>query len=420
MLMIFSFNPRNLIKVTALLALYLNSSFVAFGAQEKHSQAPKATAEEARIKHWNVPEIERNFWDIPELENAFFDISPTDYDDGILVGDFADKSVDEKKIIALAEEIADKQHAEVDSLLIAHQGKLVFESYFSRGRIDLPHPQSSTTKSYTGLAIGRAIQLGYLSMADLDKPLVSFLKGLDPSKFSKGVDKITLRNAMAMQSGLQISPEQIEEYRKNLDNFVGIKQIQAFLEDSAEITDASQSFVYQGLNPDMLMYVVEAAVPGSAADFVEKELFHKMGIVNYDWRADQSGMLAAGGGSSMTSRDMLKLGTLVMNKGKWNGEQLIPKSFIEQSTSKNVQLSVEQVQDFYSGENLSNSGYGYLWWQTDLRVGDKQYQSVSAQGGGGVTILFVKELDLLVVVTAHARQAYLQMIAEKVLPAFIT
>lgn len=382
-------------------------------------KAPTATAAEAKIKHWNVPEIERSFWDIAELENAYFGVAPESKEDGILVGKLGKDGGKKHLILALAKEIVDKKHAEVDSLLIAHKGKLLFESYYSRGRIDLAHPQSSVTKAYTGLALGRAIQLGYLSMADLDKPLVSFLKGLDESKFASGVDKVTLRKALSMQSGLQISPEKIDEYRKNPERYLGIKQVQAFLSDSAPITDASQSFNYQGLNPDMLMHVIDAIVPGSAEDFVKNELFGKMGIVNYDWRTDQSGLLGAGGSSSMTSRNMLKLGKLVMNNGKWKGKQLIPAAFIKQSTTQNVQLSPEQVQDFYSGDKLSNSGYGYLWWQADMQVGDKRYMSNSAQGGGGVTILFIDELDLLVVVTAHAQQAYLQMIAEKVLPAFI-
>lgn len=418
--MVISFKSKNiqaLITSTMLSGLVSTYGFAATGSEEHNNNLPTATAEEAKIKHWRAPEIERTFWDIPELENAYIDATPTDRKDGIPVGKLGVDGGNKPMIMKLAQEIAGKQHAEVDSMLIAHKGKVVFESYFSRGRIDLSHPQSSTTKSYTALALGRAIQLGYLAMADLDKPLVSFLKGLDPSKFAKGAENITLHQAMTMSSGLQISPEKMDEYQKNSGQYKGIRQVQAFLEDSASIE--SQTFNYQGANPDMVMHVLDAVVPGSAEDFIKNELFGKLGIVNYDWRTDHTGLPAAGAFSSMTSRNMFKVGTLVMNKGQWDGNQLIPESFINKVTNKNVQLSEEQVLNFYTGDNLVNSGYGYFWWQADMKVGNKRYLSKSAQGGGGVTILFIDELDLLVVVTAHSRQAYLQMIAERVLPAFI-
>ena len=395
-------------------------SSIAIAGNPQTLSAPKASAEDALIKHWNMPDISRNFWDISELDSPFIDTAPEDRKDGIEVGQLGPDGGNKTMIINLAKEIADKKHGEVDSLLIAHKGKVLFESYYSRGRIDLSHPQSSTTKAYTGLAIGRAIQLGYLSLADLDKPVVSLLKGLDASKFVEGVESITLHQVMTMTSGLQISPDQFEYYRNNPQQYQGIQQIQAFFEDSAPISAAAKTFNYQGPNPDIAMFVLDTVVPGSADDFIRNELFNKMGIVNYDWRADSnSGLPASGVFSSVTSRDMVKLGTLVRNNGKWKGEQLIPVSFIKKSTQRNVHLSAEQVKNFYSGENLSNSGYGYFWWQADMNVGGQRYSSSSAQGGGGMTILTIDELDLLVVVTAHSRQAYLQMIAEKVVPAFI-
>ena len=402
-----------------LIAVIAFADIVALQAKETHEHPPMANAEEAKIRHWNVPEIARNFWDIPELETPYMDASPSDIKDDIPVGVLGEDAGNKNTIMNLAKEIADKQHGEVDSLLIAHKGELLFESYYLRGRLDLPHPQSSTTKSYTALAIGRAIQKGYLALADLDKPLVRFLPGLDLTRFAKGADKITLHEAMTMSSGLQISDEQLEHYRENPDQYKGIKQVQGFFEDSAPITQDAKVFNYKGADPDLVMQVLNAVVPGSAEAFIKEELFLPMGIDIYDWRAGQSGLPAAGASSSMTSRNMLKIGLLVMDGGKWNDEQLIPKAFIEKATSNNVRLSTEQVSNFYAGESLSGSGYGYFWWQTDMKVQKHKHLSKSAQGGGGVTILFVEDLELVIVVTAHARQAYLQMIAEKVLPAFI-
>jgi CubicO group peptidase (beta-lactamase class C family) len=88
--------------------------------------------------------------------------------------------------------------------LIAHRGKLLFEPYYRRGRINYPHYQMSITKSYTAMAIGRAIQLGHLTMADLDKPVVGFLNRLDRSKLVPGAETITLAEAMNMRSGVRL------------------------------------------------------------------------------------------------------------------------------------------------------------------------------------------------------------------------
>ena len=166
------------------------------------------------------------------------------------------------------------------------------------------------------------------------------------------------------------------------------------------------------------MQVLDAVVPGSAADFIKKELLDKMGITNYKWLTAPSGLPEAGWRTSITSRDMVKWGMLVMNKGKWNGEQLIPEVYIDQAISRIVLTGDDDV--FGGGVAVSNQGYGYYWWSADLQVGDTTYFSTSAQGGGGQYIILIEELDLMLVVTAHDNDnRTLQLTAEHILPAFV-
>ncbi|QBY03964.1 class C beta-lactamase-related serine hydrolase [Thalassotalea sp. HSM 43] len=362
-----------------------------------------------------------SFWDMPYLENAYIDTTPSPRKDAIPVGELGVGELDvnngnKDMIVALAKEIANSKHGLIDSLLISHKGDLVFESYYLRGRVDLPHMQASSTKSYVSLAIGRAIQLGYLTMADLDKPLVSFLKDLDLSRVVEGAEKITLHTAMSMQSGLRISREELAEYDKNPQQIKGQGQVQTYLEHGPSITSESQSFHYQSADPRLVMQVLDAVVPGTAKDFIKNELLAKMGISNYNWRDDVSGLPMGPYGSSMTSRNMVKWGTLIMNKGKWQGEQLVPESFIKKATS-----SIVYPDDmFFVSGNVSNAGYGYYFWQADMNVGNKKYATQSAQGGGGQYIIMIEELDLLVVFTAHERDdKTMQITADRVLPAFV-
>ncbi|EZH75691.1 hypothetical protein ATO12_02560 [Aquimarina atlantica] len=393
-------------KTGLLLLIFLVLTHSSF-AQQIDSQAPEATATEAEL----------SFRDIPYLEKAFIDVAPTDRKDGILVGKLGVDGGNKAMILALTQEIADNKYGNFDSFLIAHKGKLLFESYYRRGRIDLPHPQASATKAYTSLALGRAIQLGYLSMADLDKPLVDFLKNLDPTKFVDGVEKITLHKALTMRSGIRISKENREEFEKTPALLKGQKQVQVYLEHSIPITSDSQRFKYQ-FDPILVMQVIDAVVPGTAKDFIKNELLDKMGITNYGWETDVSGLPSSGSRSSMTSRNMVKWGTLVINKGKWNGEQLIPEAFITKATSRLLYTGDDEVH--YGGKDVSNQGYGYFWWSADLKVGNKNYFGVSAQGGYGQIITLIEELNLMVVTTGHDNNIpYLQIIAERILPAFI-
>jgi len=398
------------INIILLLFMLSNSCF----AQQSDRSAPKATVAEVEAV---ADGSEVPFWDLTIIEEAFINAAPEDRKDWIPVGELGMDSGNKAMILTLAQEIADNKHGTFDSFLIAHKGKLVFESYYNRGRINLPHPQASAAKVYTGLALGRAIQLGYLTMADLDKPLVSFLKDLDPTKFVAGVEKITLHKALTMSSGIRVSKEQNEELKKNPTALKGQGEIQVLLEHSAPITEESQSFKYGG-GPGLVMQVIDAVVPGTAKDFIKKELLDKMGITTYGWGTGVSGLPGAGWRVSITSRDMVKWGTLAMNKGKWNGEQLLPEVFMVKATSRILHLGADDI--FGGGKDISNQGYGYFWWNADLTYGNKSYFSASAQGGGGQYIILIEELDLLIVVTAHdGDDSTLQLTAERILPAFI-
>jgi len=403
-------------KTTKLLILTSLISLNTVFAQQRDSRAPEATPVQIEA---TVDYLGNFFWSIPILEKAFINTKPADRKDEIIVGELGIDGGNKAMILKLAQEIADTLHGKFDSFLISHKGKLIFESYYARGRVNLPHHQASATKSYTSFLLGRAIQLGYLSMADLDKPLVSFLKDLDPTKFVAGAEKITLHNALTMSSGIRISEEQREELNKNPNQLKGQGRVQALLEHSTPITEESQSFKY-GIGPGLIMQVIDAIVPGGAIDFIKNEFLNKLGINTYGWHINEvTGMPESGWKVSMTSRAMTKLGQLVINKGIWNGEQLVPAVYITKAINRIVRHSDDE--NFSDNGSISNTGYGYFWWQADMKYGNNNYFSTSARGGGGQFIILIEELDLVVVTTAHNNRdnSILQIIADRILPAFI-
>ena len=389
-------------------AALLLASFATLHAAETNS-----TTTAAQIANGLAPEVtdlspKSVSWaqeaKLPDLDKAFISTAPADRKDGIPVGQLENKEA----ILAFATEIAAGKHGEIDSLLLSHHGKLLFESYYRRGRINYPHYQMSITKSYTAMAIGRAIQLGYLTMADLDKPVVAFFKTLEPGKLVPGAASITLAQAMNMRSGIRLEDGKAKELLKQPGKLKGQGQVRAYLEHCAPIPPAPRKFKYQEADPAIAMQVLEAVAPGGARAFIKKELFGKMGITNFAWENDVSGLPKAAAGCGLPSRDMLKWGMLVVAKGKWQGEQLIPAPFVERATSP-ITLS------------YGTSYYGFFWWLDDFKVDGTTYHCIEGRGAGGQFIFMFPELELIAVVTAHTKGMgnMLGTLPSRVVPAFV-
>jgi len=402
------------VRVLVAASLLWGSTCVSAERVDVSAMASNGVAPEVSAKESELP-----FREIPNLIGAFIDPAPADRGDGLVVGTLAAKDGKRDMIVELAQAISGGAHGRFDSLLIAHRGSLQFESYYLRGRVDLPHPQASATKAYLSMAVGRAIQMGYLTMADLDRPLVGFLTELDPTKFVEGAESITLHSAMTMSSGLRLSREKRDELNESdPSQLKGQGQIQTYLEHSPAISEEDRTFDYKFTDPSMVMQVLDSAVPGTAKDFIRREVLEKLGITVYGWLDGHSGLPEGNHSSSMTSRDMMKWGLLVMNDGRWNGEQLISTAFIERATNRILHPRAEDI--FFVNASVSDPGYGYFWWQADLKVGNKSYLSRSAQGGGGQYIIVIDELDLIVVTTGHDRDLRpLRVTAEKIIPAFV-
>ncbi len=365
------------------------------------------------MTHVASDNYEVSFWKIPHLNNPFISTTPEDRKDGISVDTLAVNNSHRNAILNLSQEIFKGKYGHYDALLISHKDKLVFESYYKKGRINLPHGQASATKGYTSMILGRAIQLGYLTMDDLDKPLIHFLKDLDPSKFVDGAEKITLHKALTMQGGLTIDREKWKETEKDLARIKGQGLVQTLLEESAPITSKTQTYLYGNFNPMLVMTVIDAVVPQGAEHFIKHEVLDKLGITNYKWETNPNGLPQAGYRTSITSRDMLKWGSLVHHNGKLNGEQFISEAYLSKATTGSVKPTEDWMPKDYR--------YGYYWYQTYIPVGNKNYNATFAWGGGGQRIIVIKELDLTIVISGHDGEddKIMTQISEIIIPAFV-
>ncbi len=317
---------------------------------------------------------------LPYLPAAYTSTSPENLGDGLQVGTLDLPGTKEAVEALIADDQAGKYY-NLDSILIWKDGKLLFEMYNRRGRVDAPHYAMSITKTMTSVILARAMQVGLLGMKDLDKPVISFMPEIDRSRIQPGVETITLRDALFMKSGLRFKEKNIAWTLGS--GFPRQKYFQKLFEATAPISPASKEYKYTGTDPSLIMMIVDIKTPGTVQEFIAKELAGKFGA-SYCWDDQGCGIPKCGAGSNFTSRSLLKFGTAIIQGGKYNGEQL---------------LSADYVKMVMAPKN--EEGYYYYFHNRKKSAGGKRIDFISGIGAGGQYLSTFPELNVVAVATAH-------------------
>jgi CubicO group peptidase (beta-lactamase class C family) len=276
---------------------------------------------------------------------------------------------------------------EVHSVVVIRHGYIVYEKYFrppwDRHRI---HNIFSCTKSVLGSLVGIAVQQGNITSLN-DKVLEYFpnrtIQNLDPRKKS-----ITLLHLLTMKGGFDWA-EQAYPYSDPRN--VWIQALRSndpiqFTLDRPMAAQPGKTWAYNGGCSQIFSAIITNRTGVSTLEFAKKNLFDPLGITNFTWRRDRQGIYDAGGGLAMTPRDMAKYGYLILNRGIWEGRQLIPAAFVAETV---------RTQTVFN----ANSGYGYQsWWTVPM---DGYYY---ASGINGQEIYVMEKQDMVVVTTANLSQ----------------
>lgn len=337
--------------------------------------------------------------------------------------------MDTSRIIRLTELILADSIPNTHSLLVYKDGKLVYENYFAgkdqkHGKrlgyiehsADQLHDCRSISKSVVSACVGIALQKGMIT--SIDEPLEKYFPELQDCTDSVK-KKITIRHLLTMTSGLSwheigtygspFNPEIQMNLRFNPIRYVLKKSI-----DSVPGT----AWNYNGGNTELLAEII-ARQSGLTIDrFAEKYLFSQLDIQHYEWvPLVLDKRPSAASGLRLTSRDMLKFGILYMNKGKWNGAQILDSTWVEMSLKDHIDRT--DLSKF----DIKDGGYGYQFWTYSDTVGTKPINIIEAKGNGGQSILFCNSLNLMIVTTAgnynrshHPLYPYL-MFTKYIIPA---
>ena len=345
------------------------------------------------------------------LPQAYRYSRPVQLQDGIAVGAASSTTFPSKVAAQLVNDVIDGTYADVHSLLIFHKGSLVVEEYFYGFDGQTPHEMRSFTKSVISLLAGAAVDRGLLKA---DEPVLGRLgytsfANSDPRKSS-----ITLTHLLSNQSGLACNDHDRSSPGNEVKLYESSDWVKAFID--LPLLDApgtvgrycSGGFYTAGR-------AVERAANKPLPEFANEVLFRPLDIRPSDWRWNfelNRSQRNDFGQIYLRPRDMLKLGILILNHGKWHNRQVVSQAWIDAAVTRQ-----SLVDDSEYG-----LGIWHRWYNVPTPDGDRRVDTILLTGNGGQKVQIVPALDLIAVSTGSAffvDAPLNEMLARVLLPAIL-
>lgn len=275
----------------------------------------------------------------------------------------------------------DTVHATFDtfpllSSVIVKNGYLI-DTYCKDGYADQVFVLNSASKSITSALIGIAIDQGYIE--DVTVPLSDYFPQVlefDDTAWQQ----ITIWHLLTHTSGILTTDDSNWEAWRSADNWID------YILELPIVSTPGTEFSYSTGNTHLLSAILEQATGMSMYEFGREYLFDPVGMDSVQIGTDPQGIADGGNGIWLSTSDMAKFGALFLNGGSWEGQQVVPADWVEQSTSVQFQRST------------GSADYGYQWWVRTF--GDLQYDAFFAQGHGGQYIFVVPQLELVVAINS--------------------
>src|SRR5882724_9810776 len=208
------------------------------------------------------------------------------------------------------------------SFMIVRHGHVVAEAWWKPEAPDKPHVLQSLSKSFNATAVGLAIEAGKLS---LDDPVLKFFPNDAPADPSDNLKAMKVRDLLTMTCGHEIEPKSVG----------GAPSVKTFLAHPVPHKPGTH-FQYNTMGSYTLSAIVTKVTGQTTLEYLKPRLFAPLGIENPDWDSSPEGNSLGGYGLKLCTEDIAKFGQLYLQKGKWNGRQLISEKWIEEATSKQV------------------------------------------------------------------------------------
>ena len=245
--------------------------------------------------------------------------------------------------------------AQMDSLLVVRHGRIVAEVYYAPFKADQRHRLNSATKGVTAALVGAAIQAGRLE--GTNRPATAFFPG-DAAAFADARKReIRVQHLLDMTSGLDWD-EPLTGKAASAIEMERTRDWVRYVLDRPMKQAPGVAFNYNSGNSQLLSAIVKRATGLRAEKFAVESLFQPMGIVDFDWNVDPTGLSTGGFGLQMTTRDMAKLGSLYLQDGMWNGQRLLPPGWTDRPRQARVAMNLGTPDAFF---------YADGWWVAPAR-----------------------------------------------------
>ncbi|MBO4298285.1 MAG: serine hydrolase [Clostridia bacterium] len=271
--------------------------------------------------------------------------------------------------------------ADIHSMLIMRRGRLVFEHYFAPYTAETPHSMYSCSKTFTSMLIGIAQDKGLLSVKDR---VLSFFPEQEIKEPSENLSAMTIEDLLMMGTGnaQDTFPYMMRATQPDAD------WVNIFLNRPVEHKPGTH-FVYNTGATYMLSAILTKVTGRTALDLANEWLFGPMGIDGAAWDACPRGVSLGGTGLHITPRDMLRMGMLLLGRGRWKNQQLVSPEYIAEAQKKHIEnRSGDPAQD----PNWA-AGYCYQMWRCC-------FDAYRADGMGGQFIVVMPRQEMIVVFTS--------------------
>jgi CubicO group peptidase (beta-lactamase class C family) len=337
--------------------------------------------------------------------------APPHLPDGIRVGKAGLTTLPPNVAEQLVNGVIDGTYADVNSLLIYHDGALLLEEYFYGYDRDRMHEMRSFTKSVISLLAGAAVDRGLLSA---NEPVLTKLPYPSFGNPDSRKAKVTLTHLLSNQSGFACN-----EYDRNSPgNEVNLYEtkdwVKAFV-DLPMVSEPGTTAHYCSGGFYTAGNIIERAAGKPLPDFADEVLFKPLGIGRSAWQWNFALDLSQRnefGQIYLRPRDMLKLGILIHDRGKWMDRRILSTSWIEAAIAHQARVD----------DSDYGLGIWHRWYNVQGNAGNRRVDTIMLSGNGGQKVFIVPEFDLLVVSTGTAffvDSPLNRMMAQVLLPALI-
>jgi hypothetical protein len=292
----------------------------------------------------------------------------------------------------------DRSDHELHSFMFIRHGKVIAEGWWDPYRSDLKHTMYSTSKSFTSTAVGFAVGEGLLSV---DDRVVSFFPDDLPDTISPYLADLTVRDVLSMTTGQDPDPTGTVRTDSNW--------VKAFLATPI-VQEPGSRFLYNTLGTYMLSAIVTEVTGETVLEYLTPRLFEPLGITDVDWEVDPQGRNTGGWGLRIRTEAMARFGQLYLQRGVWNGEQVLPEGWVEEATTASI-LQAPELPDSVRATSDWLQGYGYQFWRC-------RHDAFRADGAFGQFIIVMPDQEAVVVITSETAdmQAELDLVWEYLLP----